>query len=103
MIIVKIWKDHTSFTLKNRWEGGQFGCGKITQKMIAELQKKVHVNLDQEGDGGCKKKCLNFQDGGSVSIFLANTCKVYVQFIIATLLATPTLNWNLSLFPCLDS
>lgn len=103
MIIVKIWKDHTSCTLKNRWEGGQFGYGKIKQKMIAELQKKVHVNLDQEGDGGCKKKCLNFQDGGSDSIFLANTWQGLCIVHYSNFIGNSTLNWNLSLFPCLDS
>lgn len=27
MIIIKIWKDHISYSLENRCEGGWFGCG----------------------------------------------------------------------------
>lgn len=27
MITVKIWKEHTGYSLENRWEGAQFGCG----------------------------------------------------------------------------
>lgn len=93
MIIVKIWEVHRSYSLESRWEGGQFGCGQIRQKMIAELQEKVRINLDQEGDGGCKKRWPNFQGRGSDSIFLANMSgKVHVYFMKAALLATPTLN-----------